>query len=68
MRKMTRLSNRDGHVIADGEGCTITYEFDDRPGYLQVIDLDAIEARDYLIGLDHEPEVKRRPGKKASKP
>lgn len=68
MLKMTRLSNRDGAVIADGEGCRITFAFDDAPGQVQVIDLDAIEARDYLIGLDHEPELKRVPGRKAAKP
>lgn len=60
MRQMTRLSNRDGAVIADGEGCTV-------PGRVQVIDLDAIEARDYLIGLDHQPEIRRKPGKPQTK-
>lgn len=68
MRKMTRLSNRDGSVLAEGEGCKVTFAFDTDPGRVQVIDLDAIEARDYLIGLDHEPEIKRVPGRKVANP
>lgn len=64
MLKMTRLSNRDGAVLADGEGCKVTFAFDDDPGRVQVIDLDAIEARDFLIGLAHEPEIKKLPGRK----
>jgi hypothetical protein len=64
MLKMTRLSNRDGAVIAPGEGCKVSFLFDDAPGQVQVIDLDSIEARDFLIGLKHEPELKKLPGRK----